>query len=992
MSMMIYERFVKNCPEAEKAVRLEEPLICKGADGQPIEVKMTVNLHLKLTTVAGTVRIAKPVECLVIPGDSTEFLLGNDVLTMLGIDVLRQLDLLVANTTRDERDDEFDDVDEAQIGSSARLSEEVLVEVEKMVDRAVENGFPKKLVASLHRIATRFDLWRLRLGDDPPARVSPMKIRLKPGAKPYRCKARKYPPEVRKFLDEFNDDLVKLGWRVDELALPFPYASQETSYYKPVNAVIEAIVGVMPNLQVDIENVEGARFFGLFDFIKGYWQLALAEECQEWLSYMAHRKVYTPRRVPQGCTDAALFFQSTIQKCLEELLHKHLLVWIDDLLLYARDARTYLVKLERLFELLDFFGFKLSPKKSCLFAQEVRWCGKLINGDGVQHDPERVRALQAMPFPRSAGELQQFLCATNWMRDSLIDYARVARPLQDLLDDAMSRASKRTKRVAASVAIELSAIHREAFDEMKAMLSQSVILAHPKPGAQMCVLTDASDIGWSLLVTQVENWQPKLEVWEQAHEMLICLSGTFTGAQRNWSIIEKEAYPIVCACDKLSYLLLRPDGFKLYCDHRNLIYVFAPGQEVKKHIRGKLLRWSTKLMEYHYEIEHIDGESNVWADMVSRWAGNHDPAVRLNMMTLRKRSRDGHYGDNRRRRKRTRRAVGEPQSVEQQQTELPTHSHRIRPLDDPDFEWPTWAAIRAEQVKHAGSRPVRTSGDDAQGWYIDNKVWIPAKSNGLIQRMLVVAHCGSQGHRGRDAMLTSLRRLFLIDRLRERVDTFLANCLLCKHVKGGKTIQRPWGETYRNNVRNGALHFDFLSLGDTFAGDCYLLVLKDEATHFTELTPCADPTSGVAVEAILAWHSRFGAPPVWISDQGSHFTSEVVAEVCRRLKASLTVTYSPWINGSVERANRDIIQVLRALCLEYKVNTHDWTYFVPVLQASLNHTPVPSLGNRAPVELFCGLPPATPLTFCVDTKQRRVVTVPVHKASISKWLDELKAS
>ncbi|OWY98896.1 RNA-directed DNA polymerase [Phytophthora megakarya] len=138
-----------------------------------------------------------------------------------------------------------------------------------------------------------------------------------------------------------------------------------------------------------------------------------------------------------------------------------------------------------------------------------------------------------MPFPRSAVELQQFLCATNWMRDSLIDYARVARPLQDLLDDAMSRASKRTKRVAASVAIELSAIHREAFDEMKAMLSQSVILAHPKPGAQMCVLTDASDIGWSLLVTQVENWQPKLEVWEQAHEMLICLSGTFTGPQRN---------------------------------------------------------------------------------------------------------------------------------------------------------------------------------------------------------------------------------------------------------------------------------------------------------------------------------------------------------------------------------------------------------------------------------------------------------------------------
>ncbi|KAE8968525.1 hypothetical protein PF007_g26555 [Phytophthora fragariae] len=101
MSMEIYERFVKACPEAAKAVRLEKPLVFKGADGEPIEVKLIVNLHLNLTTAAGSVRIAKPVECLIIPGDSTEFLLGNDVLNMLGIDVSRQLDLLVANAMRD---------------------------------------------------------------------------------------------------------------------------------------------------------------------------------------------------------------------------------------------------------------------------------------------------------------------------------------------------------------------------------------------------------------------------------------------------------------------------------------------------------------------------------------------------------------------------------------------------------------------------------------------------------------------------------------------------------------------------------------------------------------------------------------------------------------------------------------------------------------------------------------------------------------------------
>ncbi|OWZ18345.1 hypothetical protein PHMEG_0007578 [Phytophthora megakarya] len=71
------------------------------------------------------------------------------------------------------------------------------------------------------------------------------------------------------------------------------------------------------------------------------------------------------------------------------------------------------------------------------------------------------------------------------------------------------------------------------------------------------------------MLTQETNWQADEAMHLQQNQLLTCLSGTFSGSQRNWSIIEKEAYPIICA---------------------NLIYVFAPRTEVKKHIRGKLLR------------------------------------------------------------------------------------------------------------------------------------------------------------------------------------------------------------------------------------------------------------------------------------------------------------------------------------------------------------------------------------------------------------------
>ncbi|GMF57135.1 unnamed protein product [Phytophthora fragariaefolia] len=104
---------------------------------------------------------------------------------------------------------------------------------------------------------------------------------------------------------------------------------------------------------------------------------------------------------------------------------------------------------------------------------------------------------------------------------------------------------------------------------------------------------------------------------------------------------------------------------------------------------------------------------------------------------------------------------------------------------------------------------------------------------------------------------------------------------------------------------------------------------------------CDSPTSAVAASTIVDWYSRFGAPKLWISDSGSHFKNKVVAELSRRLKflQEFVLAYSLWKNGSVERVNRDILQVLKRLALEYKVSLHDWPYLLPLVQSGINHSP-----------------------------------------------------
>ncbi|POM80529.1 LOW QUALITY PROTEIN: Hypothetical protein PHPALM_1626 [Phytophthora palmivora] len=860
-------------------IPLDSPVDIVTFGAHPVAAKTKAMLHVLIHTAAGPVQIAEAVPCLITDTDDDEFIIGRDLLGALGIDVERQLELLAVHSEDKTSGDPFDLEAVCRSSVTNNLSS----------PRALEHGFPPDKVDKLRGIVHAYDVWRLELRDDPPARVPPLEVRLKEGATPCKCKPR--------IFDNFY--LVDLGLvfenptsRWASPVLPVKKSQElmdlrQTTDYREVNLQSKCRPTLTSHCRLAMKNARGKQHFGLFDFIKGFWQLPLAEFCQEWLSYMTNEKIFTPRRVPQGCANAAIHFQKTMEKCFAKLLYKYLLVWIDDILLYAEDIDTYLDKLAEFFVLLNEFGLKLSVKKSSLYQKEVKWCGKIIDASGVRHDPARIESLSALPYPSTAGELQQYICAINWMRESLVDYARQVAPLQRKLDESLAR-TRRTKRAAAGISIELDTAEKAAFDNVKDMLASAVTLSFPDDTATTCLLTDASDVGWAVIVTQVDNFDIKIPIQDQQHRLLECMSGTFTGSQLNWTVIEKEAFPIAFACDKLDYLLLRPQGFRMFCDHRNLIHVFAPDESVKKHVKGKLLRWSMKLMNFNYIIEHIAGPNNVWADMVSRWAGNHVPIV-----TTTKRLRDD--------------AAQRELVVEAVHPSTPP----LRPLDDENLVWPTLEEISTTQSRY--EPPAGTERTTDGILKLNNRIWIPVEANDLLQRLFVIAHCGAQGHRGGAAMVEHLRRLFVIEHLQVLVLTFVHQCRLCLYSKGGETIPRPWGETIECSERNGVIHFDYLYMGESFGYCRYLRPLKNTAD------------STVTVEALLAWHSRFGVPPTWISDQGSHFKNEVVSELSRRLRTQqeFTPAYCPWINGSVERVNRDILQVIRTMILEYKIHYKD---------------------------------------------------------------------
>ncbi|POM71617.1 Hypothetical protein PHPALM_11785 [Phytophthora palmivora] len=102
--------------------------------------------------------------------------------------------------------------------------------------------------------------------------------------------------------------------------------------------------------------------------------------------------------------------------------------------------------------------------------------------------------------------------------------------------------------------------------------------------------------------------------------------------------------------------------------------------------------------------------------------------------------------------------------------------------------------------------------------------------------------------------------------------------------------------------------------------------------------------------------------------------------------------YTPWINGTIERLSRDILHVLRVMLLESRLDTRNWLHLLPNVQANLNHTPVPSLGNCAPVERFTGLPTQSALDTLAAPSERVFRNLPMEKADLREAVDKRRLS
>ena len=264
-------------------------------------------------------------------------------------------------------------------------------------------------------------------------------------------------------------------------------------------------------------------------------------------------------------------FQRRMSALLEKL--DSTICVMDDILVFGATPEEHNKRLAAVLERLANTGVTLNNEK-CQFSKKViRFCGYLIGKDGIQPDPERIKALTKLLICQSVGDLRRFLKMVNQLGSFSPRLATLSQPLRQLLskDRAWLWGPQQ----------------QQAFKNIKAKLTSHTVLAPFNVNFETQISADASSFGLGAVICQK---QPSGEWRFVAYQ-----SRAMTLTEQRYSQIEKEGLAVTWTCERFNHYLIG-SPFSIVTDHKPLVPLLCTKNLDK--IPPRILRFRLKLVRY----------------------------------------------------------------------------------------------------------------------------------------------------------------------------------------------------------------------------------------------------------------------------------------------------------------------------------------------------------------------------------------------------------
>ena len=651
----------------------------------------------------------------------------------------------------------------------------------------------------------------------------------------------------------------------------------------------------LPRIEDVLDHLSGSEVFSRLDLKDAYHQLELHPDSRDLTTFVSHKGLYRFRRVNFGLASAGPCFQRVMASMLDGIPGVE--VYLDDILIHAASQVEHDSRLREVLERFKAHRVRVNWPKSQTSQPEIGFLGYRVSAAGVRIDPERVKPLLEAPNPHDEKGLRAFLGSVGYHARFLPRFSDAVEPL---------RAALREEPFEWTEALS-SAVQR-----VKDAIRQAPALAMFDPALPTVLATDASDVGCGAYVTQVDAaGKPRVIAYA---------SKTFTSAERNYSVVEKEALACVWAVEKFRHYLWGR-RFTLRTDHQALCTIFGP--KGSNRVGRRVARWEARLLEYTFDVEYVRSEQNVVADGLSRlpvadtwWLD--DDSFQVAALTVAAAVSEAEFRD---------------ASVADEA--MCTVRGYV------DGQWPS--RQRDVDPKAAGFYHVRDElSQHGSLLFRGDRLVVPAA---LRERVLRNAH---EGHQGVVRTKQRLRARFWWPRLDSEVRDLLKSCEVCSQHDGHVRKERPPLQPIP--LPEGPwqrLMIDIIGPMKGPQSERFGIVLCDMYSRWPEVALCHDATADTIVTFLDTVFCREGVPRELVSDNGAAFRSAQLGVFLTQLgvKQTFSSTYSPQSCGMVERTNRTVKEAiqsarlareprasfLRRFLREYRATPHSATGETPFI-------------------------------------------------------------
>ena len=368
--------------------------------------------------------------------------------------------------------------------------------------------------------------------------------------------------------------------------------------FRRLNARTKKDSHPLPRGPETMESLVGARYFSTVDLKSGFWQIKMAEESRQYTAFtVGSLGIYEFLRMPYGLCNAPATFQHLMQNCLGELNLQYALIYLDDVIVYSRTPEEHLKRLQAVLDRFALNGLKLKPSKCHFFKESLTYLGHEISAAGMLPGQEGIQKIAEMGYPRTVTGVRKFIGATGYFRRFIKNYARIAKPLNNLIGCNNAKLKNHP--------VTLSPEAKDAFNTLKQKCMTAPVLAFADLEKPFLLETDASALGLGAVLQQVQA-DGKLHPVAYASRAL-------RKGEKNYHSSKLEFLALKWAVTEQfkEYLYYRP--FTVRTDNNPLMYILTtPNLDACGH------RWVASLTQFNFKIEYLKGTDNKVADVLSR--------------------------------------------------------------------------------------------------------------------------------------------------------------------------------------------------------------------------------------------------------------------------------------------------------------------------------------------------------------------------------------